>query len=262
MLEVRDLSVTLGRRPVLDAITTAFPEGALTALLGPNGCGKSTLLRAIMGLVDSSAGSVTLDGAPLAGLSRRARAQRIAWMPQESSCPDYLTLAEMVALAGHARRSLLSGLVRGETPAQEAAFARALETVGLAGEAARPVNSLSGGQRQRAFIALALAQQAETLLLDEPVNHLDPRYQYAILALLRDLAHRQGQRVVVVLHDLNLAGASADRVVLMNEGRIVAQGAPAEVLTPARIEETFALPVEILPHGARLLCVPILPGTA
>lgn len=260
MLEVRELSVTLGRRPVLQGIDTGFAAGELIALLGPNGCGKSTLLRAVMGLVETVSGAVTLEGRPLAGMSRRERAQRIAWMPQETTCPDYLTLAEMVALAGHSRRSLLSGFLPSQAAAQEHAFARALETVGLTEYAARPVNSLSGGQRQRAFIALALAQQADTLMLDEPVNHLDPRYQYAILALLRDLAHRQGQRVVVVLHDLNLAGAFADRLVMLRDGRVIAQGRPAEVLSPERIAQAFDMQVEILPHGARLLCVPEIPG--
>ena len=259
MLEILDLSVTLGRNRVLHGVSTGFPAGTLTALVGPNGCGKSTLLRAMMGLLPIDSGRVTLDGAPLAGMSRRDRAQRIAWMPQETTCPDYLTLGEMVALAGHARRSLLGALTGGTGGAKRAAFAGALATVGLSDMAARPVNSLSGGQRQRAFIALALAQGSETLLLDEPVNHLDPRYQYAILALLRDLARRQGHRVVVVLHDLNLAGAFADRIVMLNAGHVIAQGDPDTVLTPDTLARGFEIEAEVLRHGNRLLCIPDVP---
>jgi len=256
MLTVTDLSVRLGRTPVLNGVSAAFAPGRLTALLGPNGCGKSTLLRAIMGLIPVEGGSIMLGGAPVAALSHRRLAHEIAWLPQTSHCPDYLTLGELVEMGGHARQ----GWFRPPDAGVRTKFAEALRIVGLEAEAARAVNTLSGGQRQRAFIAMALAQQAPTLLLDEPVNHLDTRYQIAILTLLRRLAHEQGRRVVVVLHDLNLAAGFADDAVLMAAGRVLAQGPVAGVITPARVEECFGIRAEVFRRGERLVCLPAIPA--
>ncbi|WP_333830224.1 ABC transporter ATP-binding protein [Pararhodobacter sp.] len=256
MLTVTDLCVRLGRAPVLNGVSAAFAPGRLTALVGPNGCGKSTLLRAIMGLIPVQGGAVTLDGAPLSRLTRRQLARAVAWLPQASHCPDYLTLGELVEMGAHARQ----GWFRPADAPRRTEFAEALRIVGLEAEAARAVNTLSGGQRQRAFIAMALAQQAPTLLLDEPVNHLDTRYQIAILALLRRLAHEQGRRVVVVLHDLNLATGFADDAVLMAAGRVLAQGPVAGVITPARVAECFGIEAEVFRRGERLVCLPAIPA--
>ncbi|MFD1710585.1 ABC transporter ATP-binding protein [Ottowia sp. GY511] len=251
LLTCQGLSVHYGTRLVLDGVSVAFASGRLTALMGPNGCGKSTLLKAVMGIVRSQ-GIVTLGGAPVRSIPRRALATRIAWLPQDNHCPDYLTLAELVALGGYARERFL----RGTSDADQRRFAQALRTVGLFDQARQQVNTLSGGQRQRAWIAMILAQDTGVVLLDEPVNHLDLRYQYAVLELIHALAAQHGKTVVCVLHDLNLAAAFADDVVLMQSGVVFAQGATRSVLTQANVQAVFDQPVDMLEWNGRQVCVP------
>lgn len=238
--------------PVLSALSVRFAEGRLTALVGPNGCGKSTLLKAIMGFLRPSAGRITLDGRPLEAMSRRARARRIAYLPQENHCPDYLSLAELVELGGYARYSLFGG----PTERDRQAFRQALVTVGLDGMGPVQVNALSGGQRQRAWIAMVLAQDADIVLLDEPVNHLDLRYQYAVLELVRELTVGLGKTVVSVLHDLNLTAAFADETTMLRDGRLVASGPTGSVITPANVARVFDVDADIFARDDRLVCLP------
>ncbi|RLQ85315.1 ABC transporter ATP-binding protein [Notoacmeibacter ruber] len=233
-------------------LSVTFRRGVLTALIGPNGCGKSTLLKAILRLVDVSNGKVTLDGQDIETLGRRDLARRVAYLPQESACPDYMTLGELVELGGHARRMLLGG------PSDEdrRLFADALRIVGLEKMAHRQMNTLSGGQRQRAWIAMVLAQNADIILMDEPVNHLDVTYQYSVLELIRDLIETHGKTVVAVLHDLNLAAAFADDVVMMAEGRIVSVGPVRETLDEGNIRRVFGVDADVFERGGRLVCLP------
>ena len=237
--------------PVLQGVSVGFAAGRFTALVGPNGCGKSTLIKAIMGFLPASAGAVTLDGASMHAIPRRELAKRVAYLPQEHYCPDYITLGELVELGGYARYPLFGG----PTERDRALFADALATVGLEGMGSRPVNSLSGGQRQRAWIAMILAQDAEIILLDEPVNHLDLRFQYAILDLIRSLTDRS-KTIVAVLHDLNLTAAFADEVVMMRDGRIRAHGAIADTITADSVREVFDFDADIFSRGGRLVCLP------
>lgn len=256
MLELTDVSAGYGTKMVLHHASHRFAPRRLTALIGPNGCGKSTLLRAVMGLVPATQGTITLDGVSIASINRRALARRIAYLPQENHCPDYMTLGELIELAGYARYRLLGG----PSAQDRTLYRQALETVGLAEMAGRPVNALSGGQRQRAWVALALAQDAEIILLDEPVNHLDPKYQYAILALLRDLTRNHGKTVIAVLHDINLTNTFADDVVLLQAGSILAAGPVRATMTAANVARGFDIEADVFEHGGRLICLPHPPG--
>lgn len=258
MLETRHISAAYGDLEVLNDVSVRFREGRLTAIVGPNGCGKSSLLKAVMGFLRSRTGEVLLDGHPVAALGRRAVARRIAYLPQDCHCPDYMTLGELIELAGYSRY----GVFGGPSQRDRALFRDVLETVGLADRAGFPVNKLSGGQRQRAWIAMVLAQDTDIVLMDEPVNHLDMKYQYAVLELVRSLTRTHGKTVIAVLHDLNLTAAFADDVVLMRDGRCVAAGPVAETVTEAAIEEVFDLRAQIFSRDGRLVCFPLRDGGA
>nr|WP_240989374.1 ABC transporter ATP-binding protein [Salipiger mangrovisoli] len=246
------LKFSIGRSAILHDISLRFRPGRFTALVGANGSGKSSLMRCLIGLAAPEAGRVLLDGRPLASQTRRQIARRLAYLPQSSICPDHLTVGELVELAGFARTGLF-GTVRA---ADREGYREALRTVGLAGKAARQLSRLSGGERQRAFIALALAQDTPVLLMDEPVNHLDLKYQYAVLDLLRDLVTGQGKTLVVVLHDLNLALAYADDAVLLKQGRVLAQGPARQVLDARAVAEGFGIAADLRDLGGRRLCLP------
>lgn len=253
LLTCNDLTVsyTPAAGPVLKNVSVQFSGRRFTALVGPNGCGKTTLIKAMMGFLPASSGTMSLNGEPLLGIGRRELAKRIAYLPQENYCPDYITLGELVELGGYARYSLFGG----PDDKDRALFADALATVGLEGMASKPVNALSGGQRQRAWIAMILAQDSDVILLDEPVNHLDVRYQYSILGLIRSLT-RRGKTVVAVLHDLNLTAAFADKVVMMREGRIVTHGDTFVSMTSENVRRVFDFEADIFQRGERLVCLP------
>jgi len=252
MLAATDLTVSYGKTPVLKALSAAFSPGGLTALVGPNGCGKSTLLKTLLGLLRADSGSVTLDGVPVDRIGRRALARRVAYLPQETHCPDYMTVGELVELGGHSRY----GLMGGPDARDRDLFGTALETVGLADRAHDRVSRLSGGQRQRAWIAMVLAQDSDILLMDEPVNHLDMAYQYTVLDLVRALTRDHGKTVVCVLHDLNLAAAFADEVVMLRDGTTIAAGPTIETVTPETVRQVFAFEADIFLRHDRLVCLP------
>lgn len=251
-LSVSNLTASYGPQPVLAGVSVRFAPGRLTVLAGPNGCGKSTLLKAIMGFLPRAQGVIELDGKSVDGLGRRILARRVAYLPQECVCPDYMTVGELVELSGHSRYALLGG----SSERDRALFREALKTVGLADDVDRHVNTLSGGQRQRAWIAMVLAQDTDVILLDEPVNHLDVKFQYAVLGLVRSIAAHQGKTVVVVVHDLNLAATFADDIVMLNAGRIVAAGPVREAMTAANIERAFDIKSDIVENEGRLVCLP------
>lgn len=252
MLEAKDLTVNYGRTPVLKGTSTRFAKGRFTALVGPNGCGKSTLLKAIMGFVPVKAGETFLDGTDIRTIGRKSLAQRVAFLPQECHCPDYMTLGELVELAGYARYSIAGG----PSDRDRKLFHEALDAVGLADRVGDQVNALSGGQRQRAWIAMVLAQDTDIILLDEPVNHLDMKYQYAILGLVRDLVRERGKTVVAVLHDINLTAVFADDVVLLSEGEVVAEGPVETTISADVMARVFDLNTDIFMRNGHLVCVP------
>ncbi|MEW5421001.1 ABC transporter ATP-binding protein [Amorphus sp. 3PC139-8] len=252
MLAATDLTVSYGKTPVLSGLSAAFVPGRLTALVGPNGCGKSTLLKTLLGLMRADTGSVTLDGTPIDRIGRRALARRIAYLPQETHCPDYMTVGELVELGGHSRYALMGG----PDARDRNLFRSALETVGLTDQAHRRVSRLSGGQRQRAWIAMVLTQDSDILLMDEPVNHLDMPYQYTVLDLVRSLTRGHGKTVVCVLHDLNLAAAFADEMVMLREGRTIAAGPTSDTITPETVRDVFSFEADIFRRHDRLVCLP------
>lgn len=245
-----------GRAPVLDGLSLEFRPRALTALVGPNGCGKSTLLKAIMGFLPLGGGRVTLGGTPLRRLSRRAMARRIGYLPQECECPEYMNLGELVSLGHYARR----GLFGGPGPGERERFQRALDQVGLTAQARTPMSQLSGGQRQRAWIAMVLAQDTEVLLLDEPVNHLDLKYQFQLMSLIRHLVEFCNRTVICVLHDVNLAATFADEVVMLRDGRLVAHGSADGVLTAHSLERVFDVHADVFERQGRRVCLPHRPA--
>lgn len=230
-----------GPRTVLQGVDLALVPG-LCAIVGPNGAGKSTLIRVLAGLLEPSAGRVTLDDTELRRLGRGTVARRIAVVPQLFDTLFPFTVAEVVMLGRTARLRPFAG----PREADRAAVARALGRLGLGDLAARRIDTLSGGERQRAVLAMALAQEAGILLLDEPTVHLDPGHQRATLVLARDLAREHGLAVAAVLHDLNLASALAERVVVLDGGRIVADGTPGEVLTQRTVERVFGAGLRVL----------------
>ncbi|TPW76537.1 ATP-binding cassette domain-containing protein [Schumannella soli] len=233
-LRVADLTVRIGDRPVVDAATFSAPPGALTALVGPNGAGKSSLLRAVAGADRPAAGTMRLDGADLGALGRRERARRVAFVEQDAGTELPLSVEAVVGLGRTPYGALLGGPDRESADAVDAAIASA----GIEHLRGREITRLSGGERQRVLLARALAQHPRLLLLDEPTNHLDIAAQLAALTLLRRLTG-EGVTVLAALHDLGLAAAWADDVVVLHAGRVVAEGAPLATLTPELLVEVY-----------------------
>jgi iron complex transport system ATP-binding protein len=253
-LEVRALSVDLGARRVLQGIDLSLEPGCLTALIGPNGAGKTTLLRAMAGLVRPTAGDVALNGSSVARMRASERARAIAYLPQGGGVAWPLPVASVVALG-----RLPFGEKPYELPAKgREAVEAALRSVALESFESRPATSLSGGERARMLLARALATQAPVLLADEPVAALDPRHQLIVLDVLKAHA-RAGATVVAILHDLNLAARFADRIVLLDQGKIEASGPPEAVLTEARLAASFGIRANVAIEEGRLLVVPQSP---
>lgn len=243
--DVRDLSVTLGSAPILHGLGFRLPPGGITGIIGANGSGKTTLLRALAGLLPLRTGRVLHDGQDIARMPDRLRARRIAMLPQSALAPPGLTVRQLVA---RGRTPWLRPFLP-MTPADHAAVGRALQAVGLENLAERPVDSLSGGQRQRAWIALVLAQESGTILLDEPLNFLDLPHQAELAALLKRLG--QSRSIVMILHDLTIAARVCNRVLALRDGRLAAFGPPGDVLAPEPLARTFGIGFDCaaLPSG-------------
>ncbi|HEX2132716.1 MAG TPA: ABC transporter ATP-binding protein [Actinophytocola sp.] len=236
------VDVAYGHDVVVHAASLSFDAGTVTALIGPNGSGKSTLLRAVARLHPPKSGTVTFaDGADLRALGGRDLARRIAMLSQNRSAPGGLSVRELVEFGRHPHRSRWGG---GDSDGA-AAVDRALDLTGLSALADRPVQSLSGGQAQRVWLASCLAQQTGLLLLDEPTNHLDLRFQVEILDVVRHLADVEGVGIGLVLHDIDQAAAVADRVLLLEEGRVTADGPPADVLTAENLSRAYGIRVDV-----------------
>lgn len=237
MLELRGLAVGYGGQPVLRDVSLFFPRGQVTVLLGPNGCGKSTLLKAVPGLSERLSGDILVDGKSIGALSSRELASRVSYLPQSRSIP-HMTVERLVL---HGRFPYLS-YPRRYSRRDRAIAREAMAQAGILEFAHTPLEKLSGGTRQKAYIAMALAQDTDTVLLDEPNTHLDIAHQLQLMALCRDLADR-GKAVVLVLHDLNLALTCADRAAVLFEGRLLAQGTPEEVYGSGALERAFGVEV-------------------
>jgi iron complex transport system ATP-binding protein len=244
-LTARGIGVRVRGRsaPILDDVDLTAPAGLVTGLLGPNGSGKSTLLHALAGTGAPGAGVVRLAGVDLTAVPQRERARTLAVMEQSSDTDTDLRVGDVVALGRLPHRGRLAPA----GPQDVAACAAALAAVGLSGTEDRRWRTLSGGERQRVHVARVLAQEPGLLLLDEPTNHLDVQHQHALL----DLLARTGLTVVVVLHDLALAGRYCDRLLVLRDGRTHAAGTPAEVLTTRTLRAVFGVDAEVTTSGGR-----------
>jgi len=237
VIELTRVTVAYRGRPAVGDVDLTVRPGERVALVGPNGAGKSTLLRVITGATRPTAGSVALGGEPVAGLPPGAIARRVAVVPQQATLPFATRVEEVVALG----RIPHEDPIRGARPADRAAVAAAIERVGVGHLLGRDARELSLGERQLVLIALAVAQAAPLLILDEPTVHLDLRHQVQTMELLVDLNERDGTTVLAVLHDLGLAALFFPRLLVLDAGRLVADGSPAEVLTPGRIRDVFGV---------------------
>ncbi|RZS41198.1 iron complex transport system ATP-binding protein [Herbihabitans rhizosphaerae] len=241
-LRANDLRLGYGEHVVVDGLDLDVLDGTVTAVIGPNGCGKSTLLRALGRLLAPKGGSVLLDGKRIDKLPTREVAKIIGVLPQTPVAPEGLTVGDLVARGRHPHQTWY----RQWSTVDDQAVGEALELTGMAPHADAIVDHLSGGQRQRAWISMTLAQGTDVLLLDEPITYLDLAHQVDVLDLVHALHSSRGTTVVMVLHDLNLAARYADRLVAMRDGKIVAEGPPAEVLTENLLRTVFDLDAKIL----------------
>ncbi|KUP91495.1 ABC transporter ATP-binding protein [Tritonibacter horizontis] len=241
-LSAQELSVNFADTQVLDQLSVSVPDGAVTAIVGPNACGKSTLLRSLARLQQASAGQVILDGKAIAAQNSKSVARRLAILPQSPLAPEGLSVRDLV--------------LRGRTPHQSAwrqysakdatAVATAIAATGLEGLEDRSLHTLSGGQRQRAWIAMALAQETQLVLLDEPTTYLDLPHQIELLDLVRRLNRDTGRTVAMVLHDINLAARYCDHVIALRGGTVHSEGPPSSVITETMMGEVFNLPCTII----------------
>lgn len=240
-LQVTHLSVEKSRKPILADLSFTAPAGAVTGLIGPNGAGKSTLLTALLGLIPSR-GTASFHAADLPNMPRRGRARLLAYVEQSTTTEERLSVRDVVALG----RIPFEAAWQAEPSAEdESIIATALADTEMTGFADRRFSTLSGGEQQRVHVARALAQQPELLLLDEPTSHLDIRAQLQLLALLR-LKAASGMTVLLALHDLNLAARYCDHLVVMNHGKVVTEGTPTDVLTPALLHNVYGVRARVL----------------
>ncbi|CAB5703709.1 Hemin import ATP-binding protein HmuV [Delftia tsuruhatensis] len=242
MLEARDLSWSAGPRRIVDQVHLGLQDGECLGLIGPNGSGKSTLLRMLYRVLRPDIGCVLLEGRDIQDMTARQFAAQASVLAQESPHGFDFTVREAVLMGRIPHQSPWAG----DSVQDLACMRQALAQVGASSLEERSFSSLSGGEKQRVLVARALAQQPRLLLLDEPTNHLDIRHQLELMALVR----RQRVSSIVALHDLNIAAHYCDRLHLMEHGRIVAQGTPAQVLTPATIRQVYGVAAEVDIHAA------------
>jgi iron complex transport system ATP-binding protein len=255
----QDLCLCYEQRVVADGLSVSIPDASLTMIIGPNACGKSTLLRALSRMLKPTRGSVLLDGADIASYGTKQVARRLGLLPQTSIAPDGITVADLVSRGRYPHQ----GFLRQWSSDDERVVNAAMERTNVADLATRYVDELSGGQRQRVWLAMALAQDTPLLLLDEPTTYLDIAHQIEVLDLCAELHEDGGRTIVVVLHELNLAVRYATHLIVMRDGRILAEGAPSAIVTPELVERTFDLPCRIIddPETGTPLIIPLARAT-
>ncbi|MFI9017902.1 ABC transporter ATP-binding protein [Streptomyces griseus] len=254
-LTAEGLTLGYGDRTVVDSLDLAVPPGRITVIVGANACGKSTLLRSMSRLLAPRAGRVVLDGKEVHRLPAKELARTLGLLPQSPVAPESITVFDLVGRGRHPHQGIFSRW----NEQDDAAVAAALEATATEPLAERAVDELSGGQRQRVWIAMALAQQTDLLLLDEPTTFLDASHQIEVLDLLTDLNRSRGTTIVMVLHDLNLAARYADHLIALADGGLHASGTPFEVLTEETVRAVFDLDSRIIedPVSGRPLMLPI-----
>ncbi|CAN5431109.1 MAG: ABC transporter ATP-binding protein [Actinomycetota bacterium] len=253
-IETKDLTLGYDGEDIIKELITEIPSGKITSVVGPNGCGKSTLLRSMARLMKPRGGAVYLDGNAISKLPTREVAKRLGILPQSPEAPEGLTVRELAAQGRYPHQSWLQQWSKDD----ESSVEKAMETTGVLDMADRPLDTLSGGQRQRAWISMALAQETETLLLDEPTTFLDMAHQLEVLQLLERLNEEEGRTVLMVLHDLNNASRYSHHIIALSEGKVYRAGTPAEVMTEDLFREVFHVEADIVadPRSGIPLCIP------
>lgn len=241
-LRTESLVAGYGRTPIVDGVSIDVPMHRVSVIVGANACGKSTLLKAMSRLIPAMSGAVILDGKSLDQLPTKDLARTLGLLPQQPVAPEGIAVADLVGRGRHPHQRLF----RSWTSEDDRAVTEALAATGVLDLADRAVDELSGGQRQRVWIAMALAQETDILLLDEPTTFLDVSHQIEVLDLLTDLNIRRGTTIVMVLHDINLAARYADHLFALRAGRLVASGAPRDVVTSDLVREVFGLDATVI----------------
>ncbi|MFJ9636012.1 ABC transporter ATP-binding protein [Streptomyces sp. NPDC101178] len=254
-LQARDVRLGYGDREIVAGLTVTVPPGKITVIVGPNACGKSTLLRAMARLLAPSAGAVLLNGRSIQEMPTKEVAAVLGILPQSPTAPEGITVSDLVGRGRYPHQ----GWFRRWGAEDDEAVAQALLSTDVLELADRPVDELSGGQRQRVWIAMALAQRTDILLLDEPTTYLDASHQLDVLDLLTDLNRERGVTMVAVLHDLNLACRYADHMIAMKDGRILAEGRPVDIVTEELVGEVFGMRCSVIadPASATPMVVPL-----
>ena len=242
-LAAKDLSLAYDTEKIVSNLDVEIPDGKITVIVGANACGKSTLLRGLARLLKPAEGAVYLDGKAVHEMKTHDVAKVLGLLPQSPVAPDGITVGDLVGRGRYPHQ----GWFRQWSDEDDAAVAKALESTGTADLVDRRIQELSGGQRQRVWVAMALAQETDLLLLDEPTTFLDINHQVELLDLLTDLNRASGKTIVIVLHDLNLACRYADHIIAMKQGSILAEGSPCDVINATVITEVFGLSCEVCP---------------
>ncbi|MEU1811021.1 ABC transporter ATP-binding protein [Micromonospora aurantiaca (nom. illeg.)] len=241
-LHIDGATIGYDKRVIARELSVSIPDRSFTVIVGPNACGKSTLLRGLSRLLKPSAGQVVLDGADISSFKTKDVARRIGLLPQTAIAPDGITVADLVARGRYPHQ----GFLRQWTQADEQAVAKAMNQTAVTDLSGRLVDELSGGQRQRVWVAMALAQQTDIMLLDEPTTFLDITHQIELLELFTDL-HHVGHTLVAVLHELNHAARYGTHLIVMKEGHVIAEGIPEQIVTAELIEDVFGLRCLVVP---------------
>ncbi|PLT48074.1 Iron compound ABC uptake transporter ATP-binding protein PiaD [Paenibacillus pasadenensis] len=254
VFQAERLEAGYDHKTVVDGVSLVVPSGRISVIIGANGCGKSTLLKTLARLIKPSAGQVTLDGRSIGSIAPKQLARTVGILPQSPIVPEGISVADLVGRGRYPHQPLLGGWSKKDT----AAVAEAMDLMRVTEFADKPIDELSGGQRQRVWIAMALAQQTDILFLDEPTTYLDITYQVEILDLLTDLNRDHGTTIVMVLHDINLSARYADYIFALHEGKLVAEGKPADVVTGSLVKDIFGLDCTVIedPVSGTPLVVP------
>lgn len=252
-INTKDLSIAYGNIEIVKDLNLNIPKGKITTIIGANGCGKSTVLKTIARILQPKSGAIYINGKDLQSESSKEIAKIMAVLPQSPQAPNGLTVEELVAYGRFPHQGGFGKLKKEDRDI----INWALEVIGMKDYKHRPIEALSGGQRQRVWIAMALAQETEILLLDEPTTYLDLAHQLEILELLEDLNKKQGRTIVMVIHELNNAARFADYMVGVKDGKIVCDGRPEDVMTKENLKNIFNIDAEVVrePRNNKLVCI-------